>query len=142
MIQHYKVEPANIVVLTFTNKAASEMRNRIKRLVGSVIVDSLKMGTFHSICRSYLQKYGKLIGLAPNFIIADRDDCLAIIKRALNSAAIPEQLRKELTAKHMLDQISSAKSRNVSFESWRMEAEVAHDGHFREKRFVMARVFE
>jgi DNA helicase-2/ATP-dependent DNA helicase PcrA len=142
LVQHYKVEASNIVVLTFTNKASIEMKSRIKELISTKQVEKLKMGTFHSICRSYLQKYFKLIALPSNFIIADRDDCIAIIRRALNSTTIPDSLRKECDPKTMLDMISKAKSQNLSWHQWRIQAEQSHDDRFREKMLLMSTIFE
>ncbi len=65
------IEPGHILGLTFTNKAAQEMRSRLQRLVGN---DSVKLGTFHSFCVSLLRRYARLVGLPENFSIYDVDD--------------------------------------------------------------------
>ncbi|KAK9446540.1 P-loop containing nucleoside triphosphate hydrolase protein [Limtongia smithiae] len=68
------VHPSNIIVTTFTVRAAAEMRTRLAELVGHSVANRLVLGTFHSIARQYLQRYGKAIGLDPKFQIADETD--------------------------------------------------------------------
>ncbi|POS86244.1 hypothetical protein EPUL_001152 [Erysiphe pulchra] len=75
--------PWNILVTTFTVKAAREMKERIGKLVGASKSSKLILGTFHSIARRYLTQYGHLIKLKNNFDIADSVDSLAIIKRII-----------------------------------------------------------
>ncbi|CAG8972250.1 hypothetical protein HYALB_00001648 [Hymenoscyphus albidus] len=75
------VQPWNIIVATFTVKAAREMKERIGKLLGNGLEAKLVLGTFHSISRRYLARYGHLIGIKKDFGIADSADSLAIIKR-------------------------------------------------------------
>ncbi|CAD6503225.1 BgTH12-02892 [Blumeria graminis f. sp. triticale] len=75
------LQPRNVIVTTFTVKAAREMKERIGRLVGTSESSKLILGTFHSITRRYLAQYGYLIEIRNNFGIADSADSLAIIKR-------------------------------------------------------------
>ena len=77
------LQPWNIVVATFTVKAAREMKERIGRLIGNGLESKLILGTFHSISRRYLARYGHLIGIPKDFGIADSTDSLAIIKRII-----------------------------------------------------------
>ncbi|CAL3969013.1 unnamed protein product, partial [Diplocarpon coronariae] len=75
------LQPWNVIVATFTVKAAREMQERIGRLIGNGMESKLILGTFHSIARRYLARYGHLIGIKKDFGIADSGDSLAIIKR-------------------------------------------------------------
>jgi DNA helicase-2/ATP-dependent DNA helicase PcrA len=81
LIQELGYQPADIVVATFTVKAAREMQERIGRTLGQDDEKKLVLGTFHSIARRYLATYGKRIGLDPKFGIADDSDSKAILQR-------------------------------------------------------------
>jgi DNA helicase II / ATP-dependent DNA helicase PcrA len=83
LIAHEKLRPWNMIVCTFTIKAAREMKERIRNFVGNKLESKLVLGTFHSIARRYLVTYGQHIGIAKNFGIADSSDSLAIIKRII-----------------------------------------------------------
>ena len=76
------VSPYRIAAVTFTNKAAREMRDRLQRLVGGSS-NSLTVGTFHSFCALMLRRDGAPIGLDPHYSIYDSDDQLALIKRSM-----------------------------------------------------------
>jgi DNA helicase-2/ATP-dependent DNA helicase PcrA len=75
------LEPWNVIVATFTVKAAREMKERIGKLIGNGMESKLILGTFHSISRRYLARYGHLVDIRKDFGIADSADSLAIIKR-------------------------------------------------------------
>jgi DNA helicase-2/ATP-dependent DNA helicase PcrA len=75
------LQPWNIIVATFTVKAAREMKERIGKLIGNGLESKLVLGTFHSISRRYIARYGHLIGIKKDFGIADTSDSAAIIKR-------------------------------------------------------------
>ncbi len=77
------LRPENIIVSTFTKKAANEMKERIAKLLGDDRASKLTLGTFHSICFKYLCTYGKYIGIRKGFSIADSSDSLSIIKRII-----------------------------------------------------------
>lgn len=66
-----QMKPKNIIVVTFTNKAANEMRKRLSHLIGESDTKSLMMGTFHSICCRLLRVHAKLVALDSNFTVAD-----------------------------------------------------------------------
>ncbi|RDW66328.1 p-loop containing nucleoside triphosphate hydrolase-26 [Coleophoma cylindrospora] len=80
---HQGLQPWNIIVATFTVKAAREMKERIGKLIGNGLESKLVLGTFHSISRRYLARYGHLIDIKKDFGIADSADSLAIIKRII-----------------------------------------------------------
>jgi len=73
LVRERGVNPRNVLCLTFTNKAAREMRERIGKEVGQAAAE-ITIGTFHSIFARYLRKYGRLVGLEGNFTILDQDD--------------------------------------------------------------------
>lgn len=81
---HERLQPWNIIVCTFTIKAAREMKERIKGFVGEKLEAKLILGTFHSVARRFLSRYGQEIGIDKNFGISDTDDSKAIIKRIVN----------------------------------------------------------
>ncbi|THY91766.1 UvrD-helicase-domain-containing protein [Aureobasidium pullulans] len=83
LITERGLQPWNIIVCTFTVKAAKEMKERIKGLVGDGLEKKLILGTFHSVARRFLVSYGNLIGVEKNFGIADMSDSKAIITRII-----------------------------------------------------------
>ncbi|CAG9943770.1 unnamed protein product [Clonostachys rosea f. rosea IK726] len=81
LIQHMGYRPSDVIVATFTIKAAREMKERIGKLLGEEVEKKIILGTFHSIARRYLSIYGRHIGLESKFNIADDGDSKAIIQR-------------------------------------------------------------
>ena len=86
-----EVSPYRIAAVTFTNKAAREMKDRLQRLVGPR-ADALTVGTFHSFCAQLLRREGGHVGLPSNYTIFDADDQLGLIKQSLKLAELdPKQ---------------------------------------------------
>ena len=75
-----KAWPSEILCVTFTNKAAREMRERVGRLIGPAVEGMPWLGTFHSICARMLRRHAELVGLQANFSIIDTDDQLRVMK--------------------------------------------------------------
>lgn len=67
------IPPKNIVVVTFTNKAANEMRERLVKLLGEMRTKQLLIGTFHKICCRLLRRHAQVVNLQPDFTIADNN---------------------------------------------------------------------
>ncbi len=81
------IKARNILTVTFTNKAATEMKERIKGYIGDVLASDIWMGTYHSICVKILRRYANEIGLSPKFTIIDADEQKKIIKEVLKKVA-------------------------------------------------------
>ncbi|KAH8599006.1 P-loop containing nucleoside triphosphate hydrolase protein [Bisporella sp. PMI_857] len=113
------LQPWNVIVATFTVKAAREMKERIGKLLGNGLESKLILGTFHSISRRYLARYGHLIDIRKDFGIADTTDSLAIIKRVIkrhNFTIDPKVARGRISGKKSRtssDQISASQKPNT-----------------------------
>ncbi|MDO7842631.1 ATP-dependent helicase [Sphingomonas immobilis] len=86
-----KAYPSEILSVTFTNKAAREMRERVGRLVGDVVEGMPWLGTFHAIGAKMLRRHAELVGLQSNFTILDTDDQLRLLKQLVIAADIDEK---------------------------------------------------
>ncbi|MEQ8882306.1 MAG: 3'-5' exonuclease [Cyclobacteriaceae bacterium] len=114
LIQHHKVDPFNIMALTFTNKAAKEMRHRIEGIVGDD-ARNLWMGTFHSVFSRILRAEATKIGFPSNFTIYDTDDSKTLIKQIVKEKNLDDKLYK---ANVVYNRISGAKNRLVSWQEY------------------------
>jgi DNA helicase-2/ATP-dependent DNA helicase PcrA len=86
-----KAWPSEILCVTFTNKAAREMRNRVGNLIGDAVEGMPWLGTFHSICARMLRKHAELVGLQPNYTIIDMDDQLRLLKQLIADSKLDEK---------------------------------------------------
>jgi DNA helicase-2/ATP-dependent DNA helicase PcrA len=110
LIDHHGVDPSRILAVTFTNKAAGEMRERIARLVGDTPA-GMWVGTFHAIGARMLRREARLVGRTASFTIYDEDDSLAAIRRIMDRLKIST---KQWTPKAIRGAISGAKNALVS----------------------------
>ncbi|HEY8088397.1 MAG TPA: UvrD-helicase domain-containing protein [Polyangiaceae bacterium] len=85
------VPPWRILAVTFTNKAAGEMRARLEKLCGPNVARSLWVGTFHATCAKLLRAHGAAVGVQPNFVIYDASDQKAVVARALRDLGLDEK---------------------------------------------------
>lgn len=118
LLASQKATPANILAVTFTNKAAKEMRERVAKLLGQNHHDRWfmpYMGTFHGICVRLLRQDGQHIGIPRNFVIFDESDRQAAIKRASKTLQIDE---KSFPARAISSMISNAKNELVTPEDF------------------------
>lgn len=109
-------EPQKILALTFTNKAAKEMKERIALMVGARKARRLYMGTFHSIFIRLLRDYAAEIGYKPDFTIYDTDDSIRLIKTCLKEMQLDEKVYKP---KDVQSRISYAKNNLVTAAKYR-----------------------
>lgn len=119
--QHHAINPRDLIVVTFTNKAANEMRVRLTKLIGAHRTSLLAMGTFHAMCAKYLRQYASLVGIGNNFSICDADESKKVIKAiikekasVLASRGAPPNLRPEVC----MSEISRAKARNLDPQAY------------------------
>jgi DNA helicase-2/ATP-dependent DNA helicase PcrA len=109
LIEAHGVAPWNILALTFTNKAAREMKERVTALVGDR-ARWVMMGTFHSFSARILRQYGGEIGIDQNFVIYDGTDQSGVIKAVMEELDIST---RQFNPRAILGAISAAKSRNI-----------------------------
>ncbi|MCI8587792.1 MAG: DNA helicase PcrA [Clostridia bacterium] len=118
LMSEKNVLPWNIIAITFTNKAANEMKERIANLVGDVARD-LWMGTFHSICVRILRKFIDRIGFESSFIIFDTSDQKTLVKQCMKELQIDD---KTFSDRGILSEISNAKNEMLDPEQYTMRA--------------------
>ena len=109
------VDPFNILALTFTNKAAKEMKERIAKVVGESNARSIWMGTFHSVFARILRNEADYLGYPSNFTIYDQQDALNVIKKVLKDLGIDGDLYKP---KKVQARISSYKNNLITVKAY------------------------
>lgn len=114
LIKSKAVDPFNILSLTFTNKAAAEMRNRIESVIGTE-ARNVWMGTFHSVFARILRSEAPHIGYPSNFTIYDADDSKSLIRTIVKELNLDDKLYK---ANVVFNRISGAKNRLVSYQEY------------------------
>ncbi|WP_413715997.1 ATP-dependent helicase [Sphingobium sp. B8D3B] len=103
--------PSEILCVTFTNKAAREMRERVGRMIGEAVEGMPWLGTFHSVCAKMLRRHAELVGLQSNFTILDTDDQLRLMKQIIVAEGIDE---KRFTARALAGLIDKWKNKGLT----------------------------
>ncbi len=126
--------PFNILAVTFTNKAANEMKERIASLLGQDIY-SLMVSTFHSFCARFLRKEAEAIGFRSNFTIFDEDDAIAMIRNCVDQLGLA---RTQFTPVSLRRKISSFKNKMEDADSYAKRA----TGYFETKTAAVYSLYE
>lgn len=117
-------EPWSILALTFTNKAAGEMKERIAARVGERAASMLWMGTFHSVFSKILRREAHLLGFTPQFTIYDQSDSRSLVKSIIKEMQLDEKLYKPNA---VAERISAAKSNLISPSDYENDAGLRND---------------
>lgn len=107
-----KAQPWNCLVVTFTNRAAREMKERVQKMIGDV-ANSVWLGTFHSVCVKILRNHAELVGLHSNFTILSEDDQKRVIKQISEAEGIDD---KKYPPQAVLDKISRWKDKGLTID--------------------------
>jgi DNA helicase-2/ATP-dependent DNA helicase PcrA len=123
LVRQLGIDPASIVAVTFTNKAAGEMSSRVEELLGVRPLPSF-VGTFHRFSLGLLRRYGDRVGVSPGFVIFDRDDQISLVKKALKAEGLPDT---SYPPRSVLASIGSAKNRLLDPEGYELEVSSFYD---------------
>jgi len=115
LVQVVGIPPRRIMAVTFTNKAAGEMRERLLQLVGGRGVEELSMGTFHALSSRILRHDGDKIGIDRSFVIYDEEDQLSLVKRSLQALDLDP---KNYPPKAIQSAIEAAKSQLLTWQAY------------------------
>ena len=111
LIRSRRAWPSEILCVTFTNKAAREMRHRVGQLIGDAVEGMPWLGTFHSICARMLRRHAELVGLQANYTIIDTDDQLRLLKQLIVENDLDE---KRWPARQLAGLIDRWKNRGLN----------------------------
>mgnify|MGYP001084120208 CR=1 FL=1 len=128
LIGEKNVKPWQILAITFTNKAANEMKTRVEALVGEA-ANEMWLGTFHSICVRILRRFIDRLGYESSFIIFDTSDQRSLVKQCLRELNIDDKL---FTDRSVLSEISNAKNEMLTPESYKLRT----NGEYRKEKIA------
>lgn len=131
------VSPFNILALTFTNKAAREMKERIAKVVGDSDAKSLWMGTFHSVFARILRSEGYHLGFPSNFTIYDTQDALNVLKKVLKEMNVDSDIYKP---KKVLSRISNYKNNLITVRAYKNNPELI-EADYRANMKMMGEIY-
>lgn len=132
------VDAFNILALTFTNKAAKEMKERVEHILGNHEARNLYIGTFHSVFARILRSEATKIGYPSNFTIYDTDDAKSVIKTVINEMNLDDKHYKPST---VYNRISSAKNALVNAEEYKTDWHIQQED-MRSNRPAIAQIYD
>ncbi len=132
LMSEMHVKPWNILAITFTNKAANEMKERVEKLVGDAAKD-MWIGTFHSICVRILRKYIDRLGYDHSFLIFDTSDQKTLVKECMKSLKIDDKM---FTDRSIMSEISNAKNEMLEPKTYQTK----YTGEYRKE--IIGKVYE
>ena len=130
MVDDLDIPPYNILAITFTNKAAKEMKDRVKALIGER-AENMWISTFHSTCVRILRREIDKLGYKSSFTIYDSSDQKTLVKECMKTLNINE---KDITEQEIMGKIGKAKDRMQDVRSFMLE----NESNFREKKIADA----
>jgi len=131
LVRERGVPPTRILAVTFTNKAAHEMRERVEALIGGQ-ASAITLGTFHSVCARILRREGQRLGIPQDFVIYDTDDQRALVRRIERELQLDP---RQFPPRTVLSAISSAKNEQIDSASYAKAVSSYHEE-------IVARVYE
>ena len=118
LVATHEVRPYKILAVTFTNKAAGEMRERLETMLGPQITRELWIGTFHAVCVRLIRRYSDAIGVPKNFVIYDDADQKALMKRVMAELDIDE---RRITPQQVLSRIGREKQEGRDIDEFSID---------------------
>ncbi|KAI0326647.1 UvrD-helicase-domain-containing protein [Cubamyces sp. BRFM 1775] len=124
LITYCYLPPSTLCAVTFTNKAANEMRERLVKLIGKDKTAQIKMGTFHALCAMFLRRYARVVGIGGNFTVCDADESKKIIAKLLKTYRDALSDRNLALKEHdVLSMISKVKAKGWTADDARRHVE-------------------
>lgn len=118
IIKHNPIRPWNILAITFTNKAAGELKNRLSDVLGDIGKD-VYASTFHSLCSRILRVHAEKLGYSNHFVVYDDDDSKRLIKECIKTLNLDDKI---VSYKNVRNEISGAKDKLINFQEFRRKA--------------------
>jgi DNA helicase II / ATP-dependent DNA helicase PcrA len=137
-LMHLGVDAFNILALTFTNKAASEMKERVEKILGNTEARNLYIGTFHSVFARILRAEANKLGYPNNFTIYDTDDAKAVIKGIVNEMNLDD---KHYKPAYIYNRISAAKNSLIDPAAYKQDSFIQTEDA-RSNRPLMGEIYE
>ncbi|MEJ7737868.1 MAG: UvrD-helicase domain-containing protein [Chitinophagaceae bacterium] len=138
LMAHLGIDAFNILALTFTNKAAAEMKERVEKILGNNEARNLYIGTFHSVFARILRKEAPRLGYPNNFTIYDTDDAKSVVKTVINELNLDDKHYKPGT---VYNRISAAKNALVGAEAYANDYYIQQED-MRSNRPAIAQIYE
>src|SRR5688572_494685 len=138
LMSYHHVDAFNILALTFTNKAAKEMKERVEKVLGNTDARNLYIGTFHSVFARILRSEAPRLGYPSNFTIYDTDDARSVVKAVVNELGLDDKLYKPST---VYNRISSAKNALVGVAEYAADYGIQQED-LRSNRPAIAQIYE